>query len=238
MLHRMSFLAFLLAVSVFGGSPIATAAPVVRFSIYAPLQKNAPIQIVGLHYDEQGVQFTLSNDSDKAVIGVDVVGVFIAPSRCVTVPNEGNVVMGPNNSHRLHIRPREKNIVLSANDLNGLSQNVLINAAHFLHAAYLQVQVAVLKVDFADGSKWEPREEIENLHWLYEHPFDSSLVDADAGNCPDVEGVTSALSLIEAVEFGRVSKKPFQRDEKGQSSPPRFFLACDLQGSNAVCPSN
>jgi hypothetical protein len=157
-MNRLGILTFLLAPFVAGASPDAAAAPVISISVYAPVQKDSPVQIVSFLYDEHGVQFTLLNASDKLVVGVEIVGISIVPPGCAAVPPEGNSTFGVGYSHRLRIRSGERRVVTERDEGYSLPASLLLGLAGHLKAAYLQVQVGVVRADFVGGTKWNSRE--------------------------------------------------------------------------------
>src|SRR5271167_3167452 len=81
-MYRLGILGFLLSPLVVGAFPNAATAPVVAFSIYAPVQKDSPVHIVGLRYDYPTVEIDLENASDVSVDGIGIFAMAIAPRGC------------------------------------------------------------------------------------------------------------------------------------------------------------
>jgi hypothetical protein len=200
-------------------------APVVRVSIFAPIQADSPLRVVGLHYTERYLRLTLLNSSDKPITGVAIVGLEVVPHGCAVGPTRLIDVGGY--VKPLRIAPHER--VLTPKDNPLLPAGMLVFDAQRWGAASLHLQVGIVEVDFADGTKWRPHEELPRT------PFDSSLVDADAGKCPDVAVVTKALRAVDDVRFGRGIQNPLKGDDDWASTPARLSFSCSLEGSKALC---
>jgi hypothetical protein len=229
-LDRLSIFAFLLVlpllVVVFPHR--AAAAPVLNFSIYAPVQHDSPLHIVGLHYDERGVHIDLSNDSDKVIVGAYIVGINVVPLGCAAGPREGYQVTGLAGFDQLRMGAHERAV---ASREGSVSASQLVSNARHLETAYLQFQVGVVEADFADGTKWRTREYPQT-------PFDPSLADSDAGKCPDATAAIKALSMTDGVQHPGRFEKPSFEDENGTTDPPRLRFSCSLEGSKAFCSAH
>ncbi|HXW89787.1 MAG TPA: hypothetical protein VEK33_04505 [Terriglobales bacterium] len=117
---------------------------------------------MSLHYDAFGVQFVLSNISEKSVVNAKIVAVFVVPDGCRADPNRLLVVgIGADNVHELLISPHESAVTFPRD--HGvispiLPPSILVRNAQNLAAAYLHVQVGVVEVNFADGTEWRLQE--------------------------------------------------------------------------------
>lgn len=222
-MHRLSVFVFRVVALVLGALRYAVAAPAINFSIYAPEQRDSPLHIVGLKYEEGFITTVLLNATDKSIAGVEIIGVEQAPLGCGAEPRR---IVGVGSSvEPLRIAPRERVVTSGHGAYPGFNAAFLVFDARRFEAASLQFQVGVWEVDFVDGTKWRPHDA------LPETPFDSSLVDADAGKCPDAADVSKALSTVEGVRFDRRVEKPTYRDD-----PPRLLFSCSLEASHAFCP--
>jgi len=105
-MYRLGIFSFLLISLVFVSSANAVAAPMISISVYATVLEDSPLHIVGLHYGEHGVQFVLSNASDKTVVRTVLVAVQVAPHGCA--PNKDGMTIGSQYLHQLLIGPHEK----------------------------------------------------------------------------------------------------------------------------------
>jgi hypothetical protein len=222
-MNRLAILVlFCLSPLIAGGASGHPAFPVF---VYAPLQQDSPVHIVGLLYGEGGsIRLTLLNGSDKSIAKVAVAAVEVAPPGCGAVPTNRIRVGG--SVEALPIPPHGSVVTPGREHFPNFHVPTLITNAKRLEAASLHVQIVVTEVDFVDGTKWMPREELPQAQ------LDSSLVDADAGKCPDAAAVTKALRAVERFEFDSRIEKP---SDDGASSPPRLSLSCSLEGSKAVC---
>lgn len=78
-----------------------------------------------------------------------------------------------------------------------------------------------MDVDFADGTKWRPHEELPRT------PFDPSLSDADAGKCFAAAAVTKALSMIDGVTFDPELRNPRMERTKEKALRQAFSSGAD-----------
>jgi len=229
-MYRLGVFAFLLAPFVVAASQ-KSVPPVINISIYAPVQKDAPLHIVNLHYDAFSVQFVLSNISDKSVVNAKIGSVFVAPDGCGADPNRllvlGGVGIGADNVDELRISPHESAVTFPRDhgDISPvLPPSILVRNAQRLATAYVHVQVGVVEVDFADGTKWKLQGGMPKTL------FDPSLANADDGKCPDASAAIESLRVIDGVKFdGR-------DDEDSGGDPPHLHFSCSLEDSKAICP--
>src|ERR1700684_4697356 len=77
-------LAPLLVFVAFGQS---NSGPIIHFSLYAPIQKDSPVQITRFDHTDSDLEFVLSNTSDKAVVAVTIGFMEIVPPSCSTAPS-------------------------------------------------------------------------------------------------------------------------------------------------------
>ena len=215
----------LLLVLLITASSNAIAAPRITISIYAPLQKDAPVDIVGFDYGQEAVQVSLSNVSDKLVADVRIVGVLVAPAGCAAEPRRVSDIGGYTYvGHPLQISPRGR-AVTSLENSPFNPGDLVVTARHFGYGS-LHVQVGVLEVDFADGTKWIwkpdlPRDEV--LSSL----FDPSLVNTDTRACVGAAAVTQALDGLDGrVVFDRKLAKPSCAGGEGVTVPPQVLFTC------------
>lgn len=224
----MSTFAYLLVSLAIGLSPNAVAAPVISIFIYAPVQEDSPLHVVGFQYDEGFIKLALLNVSGKSIASVAIIGMAQAPPGCAAEPRRV-VGIGGGSVEPLRIAPHER-VVTSRGSYAGLSAGVLVFEARRWEAASLQLQVGVFEVDFEDGTRWRPHRELTRA------PFDPSLVDADAGKCPDAAAVWRAWSTADGVKFDHQVEKPSYGDDDESGHLPRLHFSCSLEGSHAVCP--
>ena len=234
-IHRRRIVPLLLVLLIAAASSRAMAAPRITVSIYAPLQKGAPVHIVGFDYGEEKVRVVLSNVSDKPVADVVVVGQLVAPPGCAVEPRRVIDIGGTYVGHPLQIGPRGRVVTSPDNSPFGPG-DLIIDARHFGYG-HAHVQVGVLEVDFADGTKWIWKPDLTRDEIL-SSLFDPSLLDADARTCTDAAAVTQALAALDGqLVFDRKLAKPSYASGEGAGAPPQLLFSCDLEGSKAVCPS-
>jgi len=225
-MHRSGILGFLLSPLVVGAFPNDAAAPVMACHIYAPLQKDSPVHIVGLRYDYPSIELNLENDSDVPVDGIGIFAVAIAPSGCGAEPRK---TMGVADTQVRPVRIGPRGTAAALGNDSMLHIGLVVPVGIDLNASYLHVQVGVAEVDFSDGTKWKLQTELRQTL------LDASLVHADDGKCPDVGGTTEALKSIHVLRPNRGVPGPSYGDPIGGSPAPLYF-GCRLEGSNAYCP--
>jgi hypothetical protein len=235
-------------------SPLGRASepPVIHFSIFAPpLQpptptdasdRKAPVHIAGFQNDRTAVRFLVSNDSDKPVVGVAISYFEVVPEGC---GNEAWPKPGANGNRAgaflVRIAPHDRALTNGIGNPLGHSvtgpnphdAKLTFQAAQRLHAAYVQVQVGVSGVWFEDGSTWP-------AHWQGENPpghsgpFNTTLIEAEAGKCPDTARTLNALQPIKEVVFGPEAPPTSDFDDS-DTTIPHLRFSCSLDGSRAVC---
>jgi len=227
-MNRMAtFMVFCLLPLVAGEASSGSA--VFRIFVYAPMQESSPLHIVGVQYDEGFIRLSLSNRSDKPIAGVSVVAVEVAPPRCGAEPRRRIRLGG--SVEVLHIQPHATVVTPGRGHSPSFPASALITNAQRLEAASLHVQMVVLGVDFVDGTKWRSREQLPQT------PFDSSLVESDAGKCADAAAVTRALGSVAGFEFDRGLERPSTGGKDEAPTLPRLFFSCNIERAKAVCPS-
>ncbi len=247
-------LAPLLVVAAFGQS---NSGPIIHFSLYAPTQKDSPVQITRFDHTDSDLEFVLSNTSDKAVVAVTVGFIEIVPRGCSTAPSTEpyqSVVDAHAGGFKVSVPPQGEGIAAKAgihgNGRPGYPDfpRRFVDNAKREKAGYMQVQIGITGVLFQDGTSWPAQvafllrddfddsrklssDEIEAQHLLTrQRPFDDALVDAEIGKCTNVATVANALQSVEEVIFEH--EKP-HHDDAG--SPPQLRFACNLEGPKAVC---
>jgi hypothetical protein len=229
-MKRLPVLAFLLAPLVLAASPAPPAAHTLRISFYAPVQKDSPLHIIGLQYDEHGVQLRLSSPSNLKIVGALIEAVGVAPAGCSVGPEwpeEG--VNNPSYFYDLHL---EAHSAVETFQNGPFGFGALAEGARHLRAAYLQYQAGVVEVDFADGTKWSPH------HGLTRTQLDPALLDSEAGSCPDAAAVIEALGTMNHIDVDGGLKKASYPDESDGSEPPRLHYSCRPEDTKVVCPSH
>lgn len=229
---RMCIVTILLA----GTLPLrisAEPAPVLKFSLYALVQRDAPLRIVDFKYDSSDLELIMANRSDKVVTGVVVAKRLTAPSGCsvdsVEEPTTVEISSG-SDWDKVHIDPYQKQTVSD-------SMASLVLAAQHLGAAGIQVQVEVTEVDFSDGTRWRPTPDPRLPTARPMMPFILSLLDADAGMCSSPETIVKALENVRGTRLeaeGGLIRHSIAI--VGGGATPHLTLECKLQGTMAVCP--
>ena len=218
--------------------PAPTAAPVIRFSLYAPLQKNPPVRIIGFEHGGGEVQLVLLNSSDNPVVAVLVGRVDIAPPGCALGHETAYLSVG-GAGFKLRIEPHGKGVtaragIFAAGDAEPDPPapprfvRAIVFDARSAEAAYLQVQFGVTGVYFEDGTTWPAH----IASGYPPDPFDYQLVRAEADKCAEIATVANALQSVKEVVFDH--EGPAVPD-KGDGGLPTLRFSCSLEGPRAVC---
>jgi hypothetical protein len=230
--------------------------PKLTVALYAPLQKESPVHIEGFEHSQSEIQFVLSSTSDKSVVGVVIDRVDISPVGCVELKNEmDRGIRGLSGaSFELRIVPHGKAVASRAGifrvedippqgvpypHLTGVTprnasnphypKSVVLNARE-AGAAIMQAQFGVTGIFFDDGTTWPAP---INLGYRPD-PFDSHLVQSEAGKCTDVAAIAKALESVQEVVFERqVPTVPSKGDDA--VAVPHLRFSCSLEGPKAVC---
>ncbi len=213
------------------------------------------MHIVGFEHSQSEIQFVLSNTSDKPVVGVVIYRVDIAPAGCVElrsemdrglrsvsgagfelrIPPHGRAVASRAGIFRLEdIPPKGAPYphltgVTPRNASNPHYPKSVVLDARYAGAADMQAQLGVTGVFFEDGTTWPAP--INLGHGA--DPFDSELVEAEAGKCADAAAVAKALESVQEVVFERqVPTVPSKGDDA--VAIPHLRFSCSLRVSIAA----
>lgn len=236
------------------------AAAAVHFAFYAPIQEDSPVKIVGFENDQSEIRLLLTNTSGKPVSAAFVGLVFLAPIGCdldasVEHSHRGSATLG----YELHIEPHGSTVAAKAG-IFAMSPphtgspyyphlpRVAVSQARQTGWAYTQIQVGINAVFFQDGTAWPARlnyflrnynatnpspAELERMSAL-EHPapFDSDLLESEAGKCTGMEAVANALQSVQEVLFDREEPQTSNPDD---NTLPHLRFSCTIEGPKAIC---
>ncbi len=263
-MRRFGTLAFTL-VSLFAGAVSGQSgpAPTIHFSLYAPPQKDPPVEIVALEHDRSELRFVLSNISDEAVVAVVITRVDIVPQGCSTEPSAEPHRPAKNSNpggYKVSITPHGKGVATKegiqligtgASPRYSHEPRKVVDSAKWAQAGYMQAQFGITGVLFEDGSSWpsqvaivlrddfdpfkspSPAASAALTAINHPDPFDDSLIEAEAGKCTDVATVANALQSVKEIVFG--PETPAASDPDDDGAIPRLRFSCSLEGSKAVC---
>jgi hypothetical protein len=236
---RPVLLAVLLAV-VCRPSIAADSVPALTIWIYAPEQKGAPLHITAFHYQDAGIGVTVRNDTAKMVVGFSAGALLSIPPGCL--PQEDALSSRQEVSTQsglgekiVQIRPHQTAVVLEDAPTTPAH---LVFAAQLAKAAYLQVQVGIGLVRFADGSSWlqdKPTVSEANPAGL----LDSGLPSAGSMPCQrlHVDEVLNALAKVDRVGFGgRLTVDDHLVERPNRVALPHIVFSCLLNDALATCP--
>ena len=221
-------------------APDSGAAPAVHFSLYAPVQKEPPVHIVGFWNDRSVVQFVLSNESTKPVILVKIDDVDIAPLGCGAVPwtaTDERLSGFSNGGFPVRIAPHSRAVTSGVGFSRTATPHyprLVFGVAQHSGAAYLQSQFGVTAVYFEDGSTWPADWSSDGHPPNHQNAFDLSLAESEAGKCTNVATVANALQSVKEVVFGPESPSVSSKADD-DAGPPHLRFSCSLEGPRAVC---
>jgi hypothetical protein len=205
--------------------PKSSAVPVVNFSLFAPLQNDSPVHIVGIEHDRREIGFVLSNTSDKAVESVGIVYQMIPPLGCAVKP------LGP-----LRTGLGGGPVLIPPHGRAFLSQAIVHYPKMMMYSAkdwgapYIQAQLGIRGVNFADGTTWPTPAD----NGLSSNPLDKKLVESEAGKCFGAPNVAAELDAIQEIVFDHESPQPPDQDDE-KNFPPHLRFSCSLEGPKAIC---
>jgi hypothetical protein len=221
----------------------STAAPELKFSVYAIVQKDSPLQVIGFerglehlggiqHPDD--IQLILANRGDKVISGAVIVARITPPSGCSSGEARTVELSSGTDIKQLNLAPHQ---TMTLRQPSPVTFTSFVKAAQIQQIAAAQVQVGVTQVDFADGTLWRPDPDPRLQHPMA--PFLPSLVEMDAGMCSSPDAVLSALSNVTAIRPERGEKPLESSTATVQESPtPHIVFRCRLEEMTAICPSH
>ena len=238
MRHRQSRRTFALFLCLCWGFRASAGAvsPVITISVYAPEQAESPLHILRIKYNVDGLQMLVSNASGKQVVGVAILGVTGVPRGCQV---DEHALIGIGGSVLpLTIRPRESALAEGNSSPSGPA-GLVLDAKHSGADGFLHVQVGVVEVDFADGTKWILKPNLRREE-VFGALFDPSLVDADGRTCPDLARTSKALEEFNGrIRFdSRLAATQSSAGGDSATGLPQVRFSCTFNGSEAVCPGH
>ena len=212
--------------------PAQKTTSVITFSVYAPAQAESPLHISKIEYNQSNFQMTVSNASDKPVVGVAIVGLVGTTHSCKIGSVKAMALGG--SVRPLTIPPHESNVTSQHNSPFNVSA-VVMSAKDFGAGGILHLQVGIVEADFADGTKWiwKPNLKREEVMGAL---FDASLVGADGRTCPDLETMSKALEELHGVVFDSRITTLSSTGADRTTGMPQLSFSCTLRGPRAVCP--
>ena len=207
--------------------------PVLKFSVYAVVQKGSPLRIVDLKYGFDRFQLVIVNNAEKVITGADIVARITAPSGCSMAAGRTGEVGGAD-LKGLHINPNQT--LTLGESSSPLSLSAMVFVAQRQQAAGAHVQVAVKRVVFADGTEWRPDPD-PRLPTRQTEPFSPSLVDSDTGMCSSPSVVLEALEKVKGTTV-RTTIKPSGSSTETIAGvgTPHIVFECSLEEELAICP--
>lgn len=195
--------------------------PAVQVSIYGTVQKNSPLQIERFLYSQDAVQIVLLNHSRKTVASFVIVGDAVGQPRCGGAPAHTSVEMGrqldtvPIAPHHTGITTVQKSPFSPA--------NLILAAKDDLQSTIIHVYVAVVQVNFTDGTTWQSQDVL---------PQTQRVGDGQPSctHAPELD----ALNRITQVGFRSTITTSKSRMPRHHS--PLLSYVCTLEATEAVCP--
>jgi hypothetical protein len=170
------FLLGLLA--LISGASVLAQGLTVRIHVVAAAHQDAPVQVSKLilwpDYPEPHnptiIGVVLENASKKLVVSVDLTSVTQAPPDCITRPTRRFVIGSNSDPRSLYIEPGT-----TVQSWTSVAEpNHAVSASLWLTSRFVQVQIGVARVEFADGSYWQ---------WSESGVFEAPLRLADNREC-------------------------------------------------------
>lgn len=150
---RIRVLLIMLILSA-SASPRSIAGQSVRFTLYAPAQKDPPVHIVGFQHGKSEVGFVLSNTSDKTVYAEFIAGLKIAPQGCASNAEISFTRDDDGVNFRVRIPPHEEGIASRIEGIDPRWSKKIVDTTVRAGVAYRQIQFGVTAVFFEDRTAW------------------------------------------------------------------------------------
>ena len=199
----------------------------VAVAVVVAAQPDAPVHVVSIERQtlpmpvaqfEPDPLVTVENASSRPVVAVQVLTATAAPNGCSPAPQNPMFSQkgGGNDSldARVEIAPHSM-AKLRAVGLYSEAQKTTA-----MKSRYLQVQLAVQRVEFADGTSWV-RPVSERI--------DRGLLQVDSGKCADWPWIEGRFGSVDSIKLSGPAKGA--APIKGE----RYTFFCDIKGDTAFC---
>jgi hypothetical protein len=184
---------------------------------------DSPVQIMGIASVAGDTELFVSvrNISSRAVKAVKVSTATAAPEGCSSGGHEP--IFATSNAGDDSLDARLEIAPSATVKLKGVGLHAEALHAKELQSRYLQVQLGVEKVEFADGSTWTRKTT---------GIFDPRLLAEATVHCPEWKLNNGMLDQLESVVIS-----PAGRSDGPQADRPRmsYDFSCEVSGSKAYC---
>lgn len=220
----------------------------VRFmvSFVAATQSDSPVRVLGVERRSgtSSPMVTVENVSPKPVNAVTVALAIAAPRGCSPEQHPVSIDVidsGPDSLHysSSEIEPQQR-AVLRGVDIVGSTAGY---AAQF-KSRYLQVQLGVIAVQFADGTSWRRNRAEQKLPDV----FSPKQLEADASECPQWTWIPNALENVQGkltLGWAGAGQNGLRVDDESEwhpkPDPPsrvlptRYSVSCETREIGAYC---
>jgi hypothetical protein len=213
----------------------------VAISTMPVIQQDAPAQILSVQktLENQVAGIVLKNTSDRPISSVQIGWAVDVPAGCASVP------VGTQVDRRTSPVAIAPNATATLKDL-GPYTNDVVEKAHSENASLISVEVAVIGVDFADGTRWTSSLPLDQtfdkaqVDYLSHRCSNGKLVaNATAGTCTAAPALTA--SSTPAVSSSSENLNPVPQDTCYficVGTPQHVYCANGVQHCNITICSN
>jgi hypothetical protein len=199
-------------------------------SVVTPEQADAPVRIVGIEGSRNhSAQIIVQNFSRKKVVGAYLDSFLQVPEGC---PGSHGVLRASSDSRAYRLSaPILPDKQLKLNNEPLVPAAMLTIASDRAESSYLQVQVAVVEVEFADGTKWEAHPKAGEM-------FDPSLSTAESAACKDAPPPAPfrGVRYKKREELNQGGQSCGSIGPKLEEAKLGFRLVCSVNNGLACCP--
>jgi hypothetical protein len=243
-MRLLSLVAITVAFSAVGSAQTPVKSVV---SFLAVTQSDSPVRVLGVERPTgaSSPMVTVENASPKPVKAVRVALAIVAPRGCspekhpavIVVSNSGPDSLDYSNGE---IAPQQR-AVLRGVDIVGSA----FGAAAQLKSRYLQVQLGVVAVQFADGTSWRWRDQPEQRT---PDVFSPEQLEADSGECSQWPWIPNALDNVQGkvtigwagagqngLHVDSESERHPKPDPASRVLPTRYSVSCETKETGAYC---
>lgn len=200
-----------------------------RIHVIVANDSTSPVQITGLQTDSHpnnGPTVVLKNVSNKTINSIELAVAQAVPNGCMS-PDLAAETDSPPVLGYVGFHPEQISLAPTEQVISGeqhLGPGLLAWHALDANARFMQAQIGVVEVQFADGTSWShsPQRDIV---------FSRTLLQADEPSCADLRAQAASLEHIKRVRL----KSQFGSHESDPAALGYSFT-CTVSENDLLCP--
>lgn len=225
-MHTRAIVMCLACLGLLTASTAAGQERSIALSVYVAKQPNAPVQVIQLAPHSatgKGPRIIVKNFSNHQVVS------YILEARvtsgCTVTDHPQPISLGRRRQQK-KIAPKQR----ADWDEDILDPPGLVVTAKELKAAYLDVQVGVDEVEFADGAIW--KYQFSDIGGQ----FTPSFVQADEKRCRAWKTPPSVLEDVSTFSYVKTESDEFKLSLVPQNGTLGYFATCTVTQTLTLCP--